>query len=120
MSPEGCLRRCKPTGRRDGPLTQRRDKNGEWVHIANPDQYATRPRWAEDWSWMNTAIRRCLKVLTPVRYQQRLRRWLRPKGEVQWCRVIMNREIEQFIRTLDCSRVDALEISGTGSKGRYN
>jgi SAM-dependent methyltransferase len=32
----------------------------------------------------------------------------------------MNREIEKFIRSLDCCRIDALEISGTGSQGRYN
>jgi SAM-dependent methyltransferase len=69
---------------------------------------------------MKTAITRYLKVLIPVRYHQRLRRWLRPSGEVQWCRVVMNVEIERFIRTLDCLHVDALEISGTGSQGRYN
>jgi SAM-dependent methyltransferase len=32
----------------------------------------------------------------------------------------MNREIERFIRSLECSRIDALEISGSGSQGRYN
>ncbi len=32
----------------------------------------------------------------------------------------MNREVEQFIRSLDCSHIDALEISGTGSQNRYN
>jgi SAM-dependent methyltransferase len=32
----------------------------------------------------------------------------------------MNREIEGFIRSLNCSEIDALEISGTGSQGRYN
>ncbi len=32
----------------------------------------------------------------------------------------MNREIEAFIRSLDCPNVDALEISGTGSQGRYD
>jgi SAM-dependent methyltransferase len=66
------------------------------------------------------AISSYLKVLIPSRYHQRLRRWLRPGGGVQWCRVVMNREIERFIWTLDCPRVDALEISGTGSQGRYN
>lgn len=31
----------------------------------------------------------------------------------------MNREIERFIRSLDCPQMDALEISGSGSQGRY-
>jgi SAM-dependent methyltransferase len=31
----------------------------------------------------------------------------------------MNREIERFIRSLDCSQIDALEISGSASQGRY-
>jgi SAM-dependent methyltransferase len=61
-----------------------------------------------------------LKALVPARYHGQIRRWLRPDNPVQWCRVVMNREIERFIRSLDCSRIDALEISGTGSQGRYN
>jgi len=32
----------------------------------------------------------------------------------------MNREIDQFIRSLDCPHIDALEISGSGAQGRYN
>ncbi|HKW64834.1 MAG TPA: methyltransferase domain-containing protein [Candidatus Acidoferrum sp.] len=32
----------------------------------------------------------------------------------------MNREIERFIRSLDCPRIDALEISGSGSQERYD
>jgi len=32
----------------------------------------------------------------------------------------MNREIERFIRSLDCSKIDALEISGSGLQGRYD
>jgi SAM-dependent methyltransferase len=31
----------------------------------------------------------------------------------------MNREIERFIRSLDCTRMDVVEISGTGSQGKY-
>jgi len=31
----------------------------------------------------------------------------------------MNREIERFIQSIDCSKIDALEISGCGSEGRY-
>ena len=64
--------------------------------------------------------RSAIKALIPSRYRQRLRAWLRPTSEVQWCRVVMNNEIERFIRSLDCSRLDVLEISGTGSEGRYN
>jgi hypothetical protein len=64
--------------------------------------------------------RSAVKVLIPARYHHRLRRWFRPEGGMQWCRVVMNREIEQFIRSLDCPHVDALEISGSGSQGRYN
>jgi SAM-dependent methyltransferase len=61
-----------------------------------------------------------LKAVIPVRYHERIRRWLRPENEVQWCRVVMNREIELFIRSLNCSQIDALEVSGVGSEGRYN
>jgi SAM-dependent methyltransferase len=64
--------------------------------------------------------RSALKALIPARYHERIRRWLRPEVEVHWCRVVMNREIERFIRSLDCSGIDALEISGSGSKDRYN
>jgi SAM-dependent methyltransferase len=32
----------------------------------------------------------------------------------------MNQEIERFIRSLDCTRIDVLEVSGAGSQGRYN
>jgi SAM-dependent methyltransferase len=31
----------------------------------------------------------------------------------------MNREIERFIRSLNCSQLDVLEVSGAGSEGRY-
>jgi SAM-dependent methyltransferase len=65
-------------------------------------------------------FRSSLKALIPPRYHERVRRWLSPNTNVQWCRVVMNREIEQFIGSLDCSHIDALEISGTGSQGRYN
>jgi SAM-dependent methyltransferase len=65
-------------------------------------------------------MRSLLKALIPVRYRPRLRLWLWGDGKVQWCRVVMNREIERFIRSLDCSHIDALEISGTGSQNRCN
>ncbi len=66
------------------------------------------------------SARSIVKAVIPSRYHQRLRTWLKPVAEVQWCRVVMNREIEQFIRSLDCPRIDALEISGSGSEGRYD
>src|SRR5690349_19039950 len=68
-------------------------------------------------------VRSVLKALVPARYQPRLRRWLWRKSterNVHWCRIVMNREIEKFIRSLDCRHIDALEISGTGSQGRFN
>src|SRR5216683_467409 len=68
-------------------------------------------------------VRFLKKALIPARYRPRLRRWLRPndpESNVHWCRVVMNRDIERFIRSLDCSHIDALEISGAGSQGRYN
>jgi SAM-dependent methyltransferase len=70
--------------------------------------------------YVRRRTRLLLKAFIPVRYHERLQRWFRPVGGVQWCRVVMNREIEQFIRALDCSLIDALEISGSGSQGRYN
>lgn len=60
------------------------------------------------------------KGLIPARYHVTIRRWFQPKEGVQWCRVVMNDEIERFIRSLDCPHIDALEISGSGSQGRYN
>jgi SAM-dependent methyltransferase len=65
-------------------------------------------------------MRSMLKALIPNRYRHRVRRWLQPDGEVQWCRVVMNREIARFMKSLDCPRIDALEISGAGSRDRYN
>lgn len=32
----------------------------------------------------------------------------------------MNQEIQRFISSLDCLHIDALEVSGTGCKGKYN
>lgn len=64
--------------------------------------------------------RSAAKALIPARYRNRIRMWLRPVAEVQWCRVVMNREIERFIRSLECPLLDVLEISGTASQGRYD
>lgn len=64
--------------------------------------------------------RSLLRTLIPARFRQRIRSWLNATTDVQWCRVVMNGEIEKFIRSLDCSRIDALEISGVGSQGRYD
>jgi SAM-dependent methyltransferase len=69
--------------------------------------------------YMRRSSRSVLKALLPVRYHQSLRTWLRSTSGVQWCRVVMNQEIERFIRSLDCANIDALEISGSGSKDRY-
>jgi SAM-dependent methyltransferase len=66
-----------------------------------------------------TISRSALKSLVPVQYHQRLRNWLQPAPKVQWCRVVMNEEVERFIRSLNCSKMDVLEVSGTGSEGRY-
>ena len=60
-----------------------------------------------------------LKALIPGRYHESVRRWFRPATGVHWCRVVMDQEIEKFIRSLDCSHIDALEISGTRSREQY-
>jgi SAM-dependent methyltransferase len=65
------------------------------------------------------SLRSAFKPFIPTRYRHRIRQWLGRTGGVQWCRVVMNREIEAFMRSLDCPNIDALEISGTGSQGRY-
>ena len=52
-------------------------------------------------------------------HRQRLRSLL-GDDKVHWCRVVMNREIERFIRSADCPRIDCLEISGTLSENRYD
>jgi len=55
-------------------------------------------------------VRSVLKSLIPARYQPRLRRWLQPNGtesNVHWLPYCDNREIEKFIRSLDCCHIDA-------------
>jgi SAM-dependent methyltransferase len=58
------------------------------------------------------SIRTACKRLVPTRYHQQLRHLLNLE-RVHWCRVVMNRQIEGFLRSLDYTRMDALEISGT-------
>jgi len=65
-------------------------------------------------------MRSALSSLVPVRYHATLRRWFPANKGVHWCRVVMDREIERFIKSLDCEHMDCLEISGSGSQGRYN
>jgi SAM-dependent methyltransferase len=65
-------------------------------------------------------VRSVLRTLIPARFRPAVRRWFQPQADVQWCRVVMNREIERFIRSLDCSAIDTLEISGSGSQSRYD
>jgi SAM-dependent methyltransferase len=65
-------------------------------------------------------MRSFLKALIPTRYHPQLRRWIRPDGKGQWCRVVMNKEIERFVRSLECPRIDVLEISGSGLQDGYN
>lgn len=65
------------------------------------------------------SLRSAIKPFLPARYRHRIKQWLGGGSDVHWCRVVMNREIEAFIRSLDCPNIDALEISGTGSQGRY-
>jgi SAM-dependent methyltransferase len=65
-------------------------------------------------------MRSVLRILIPSRYRQAVQRRFRLEGDVQWCRVVMNREIQRFIHSLDCPNIDALEISGSGSQGRYD
>lgn len=61
-----------------------------------------------------------VKAITPRRYHGSVRHLFQASGETQWCRIVMNRNIESFISSLDCPNIDALEISGTGSQDRYN
>jgi SAM-dependent methyltransferase len=65
-------------------------------------------------------IRSALKALMPRKYRANVRELFRPAQETQWCRVVMNRAIEKFIRSVDCGRMDVLEISGAGSQGKYD
>jgi SAM-dependent methyltransferase len=67
----------------------------------------------------SAGTRSILRHLVPVRFQDRVRGWLKAESDVQWCRVVMNREIERYIRSMDCANLDVLEISGSGSQGRF-
>ena len=61
---------------------------------------------------------RLSKYLIPPRYDQSLRQLLRV-DRVHWCRVIMDREVDRFIRSLDHNRLDVLEISGTHFRDKF-
>jgi len=65
-------------------------------------------------------MRSVLKALIPARFRPQLRHWFQGDAAVHWCRVVMNRDVDHFIRSLDCLHIDALEISGSGLQGRYN
>lgn len=59
---------------------------------------------------MQNLFRSTLKKVVPPERRYRLRKTL---GLTEhWCRVVMNREVKKFIESLDCSRLDVLEISG--------
>lgn len=73
------------------------------------------------WFYQRPKARAALRRVLPSKHRPKLQEWLNPGcNGVHWCRVVMNREIEHFIRGLDCPAIDALEISGTGSQDRYN
>jgi SAM-dependent methyltransferase len=59
-----------------------------------------------------------LKRLIPGRYDRQLRQLLRV-DRVHWCRVVMNQEVEKFVSSLDNTRLDVLEISGTNFRGKF-
>lgn len=63
-------------------------------------------------------VRAAFKLLIPPRYREPLRRIL-GRDAVQWCRVVMNREVEQFINSLDHETMDVLEISGDRFRSRW-
>jgi SAM-dependent methyltransferase len=57
-----------------------------------------------------SALVKALKNVVPSCHRLRLRKAL---GMTQhWCRVVMNQEVKKFIESLECSRLDVLEISG--------
>jgi SAM-dependent methyltransferase len=51
------------------------------------------------------------KSLIPLQSRSRLRETFGLNRD-QWCRVVMNREIKKFLQSLECSRLNVLEISG--------
>lgn len=70
--------------------------------------------------YRSASTRSLVRSFLPVGIRTRLREWIEPREGTQWCRVVMNREVDRFIRGLDCPSLDVLEISGTGSGGRYD
>ncbi len=65
------------------------------------------------------SMRRSVARLVPDRVRRRLRSTVTSDGKVHWCRVVMNREVERYIRALDCPSMDCLEISGTAAQTKY-
>ena len=57
-----------------------------------------------------TVVRR----VVPMRIRRQIRALRYPQHGHHWVRVVMDREIEQHLRTLDPSCCDALEVSGEG------
>jgi SAM-dependent methyltransferase len=64
-------------------------------------------------------MRTAFKILIPPRYREPLRRLFGRDG-VQWCRVVMNREIDRFIGSLNYEKMDVLEISGTRFQNHWS
>ena len=60
-----------------------------------------------------------MRSILPSQVHARLKHWVRPEGDVQWCRVIMNREVDRFVCSLDHSHLDVLEISGDRFQNRF-
>jgi SAM-dependent methyltransferase len=59
-----------------------------------------------------------MRVIVPLPIRNWIRPWRTPPPGVQWLRVVMNRDIEQFIGSLNCRELDVVEISGTALAGR--
>ena len=59
------------------------------------------------------------KLLTPEPLRRRIHAAIYPEGDTQWCRVVMNREIDAFIAAQSHRNWDVVEISGNRFKHRF-
>jgi SAM-dependent methyltransferase len=65
-------------------------------------------------SFLNSS-RRIAKAVLPDAVVVGIRKYLNP-SDVQWARIVMNRECDALVDTLRTERLDCLEISGHGSR----
>ena len=64
-------------------------------------------------------LRSIARLITPKPLRRKINAAIYPEGDTQWCRVVMNREIDRFIAAQSHRDWDVVEISGDRFKCRF-